>query len=139
MRLKEKYIISDKFGNMYEGILTLDGPCFLSDIRKAKLYKTEKSALHDLNKLNKSYMEHDDVIHVYKLKVRCEKLEHNGVYEEVKEKSLEDRVKEAYTLANNALYFNDRSDYEYALWEILMALNPELNENEKLKYIDEEK
>ena len=139
MRLNEKYIISDKLGNMYQGFLTFDGPCFSADIRKAKLYKTEKSALYDLEYLNEHYMEHDEVLHIYKLQVRCEQLEEGGVYREVKEKELGDRIKEAYAIANNALYFNDSSDYKGALLEVLKALNPEFNENKQFKYIEEDK
>lgn len=42
-------------------------------------------------------------------------------------------------IANNALYFDDSSDYGSALWEILQILNPELfknNEEPELKYIE---
>ena len=41
-------------------------------------------------------------------------------------------------VANNALYFNDNSDYEKALWEILAAAKPELFaecEMPRLKFI----
>lgn len=41
-------------------------------------------------------------------------------------------------VANNALYFNDSSDYEKALWEILAAAKPGLFvecEMPKLKFI----
>lgn len=139
MRLNEKYIISDKLGNMYQGFLTFDGPCFSADIRKAKLYKTEKSALYDLEYLNEHYMEHDEVLHIYKLQVRYEQLEEDGVYREVKEKKLEDRIKEAYSIANNAIYFNDSSDYKGALLDVLKTLNPEFDENKQFKYIEEDK
>ncbi len=47
------------------------------------------------------------------------------------------REKEAYRIANNALYFADNSDYCSALWEVLYALNPELEEYPDLEYIEE--
>lgn len=34
----------------------------------------------------------------------------------------------AFIIANNALYFNDNSDYETALWKICCILNPSLDE-----------
>lgn len=42
----------------------------------------------------------------------------------------EDAVHRAFKIANNAIYFNDNSDYETALWDICNTLNPELNEDE---------
>lgn len=47
-------------------------------------------------------------------------------------------VKKAFAIANNAIYFDDSSDYFGALWDICKALNPEL-EDEKIgkMYIDE--
>jgi hypothetical protein len=39
-----------------------------------------------------------------------------------------DNVKKAFAISNNAIYFNDRSDYLGALYDICKALNPELNE-----------
>jgi len=49
-----------------------------------------------------------------------------------------DREKEVYRIANNALYFDDNSDYKTALWEVLAALNPDLDYEKKLKYIEQE-
>lgn len=49
---------------------------------------------------------------------------------------MNDREKEVYKIANNALYFNDNSDYETALYEILKVLNPELEDYPILKYIE---
>jgi|WetSurMetagenome_2_1015567.scaffolds.fasta_scaffold206702_2 hypothetical protein len=42
--------------------------------------------------------------------------------------------------ANNALYFNDNSDYPTTLWEILEVINPDIfanNPEPKLEYLDE--
>jgi hypothetical protein len=35
----------------------------------------------------------------------------------------------AFAIANNAIYFNDRSDYLKALYDVCNALNPKLNES----------
>jgi len=45
--------------------------------------------------------------------------------------------KKVYAIANNALYFDDSSDYGPALWEILYALNPDLEEYPTLEYVEE--
>lgn len=42
---------------------------------------------------------------------------------------MEDRIKKAYAIANNAIYFEDNSDYETALYEVCMALLPEIEPN----------
>lgn len=48
-------------------------------------------------------------------------------------------TKKAFAIANNVIYFNDRSDYLSALYDICKALNPELDENLiGSKYIEEE-
>ncbi len=52
--------------------------------------------------------------------------------------NMTDREKEAYRLANNALYFDDSSDYKTALWEVLAALNPDLDYEKELEYIEQE-
>ncbi|ACQ52604.1 hypothetical protein EXN65_21035 [Clostridium botulinum] len=36
----------------------------------------------------------------------------------------EERMEKAFAIANNAIYFNDRSDYLQALYETCKALNP---------------
>ena len=41
-----------------------------------------------------------------------------------------------YKTANNALYFNDSSDYKSALWEIMSIINPLIDDYEELEYID---
>lgn len=38
-----------------------------------------------------------------------------------------ENVKKAYAIANNAIYFNDNSDYLNALYEICMVLNPQVD------------
>lgn len=48
-----------------------------------------------------------------------------------------DRERQAYRIANNALYFDDSSDYKTALWEVLAALNPELDYEKELEYIEQ--
>lgn len=43
-------------------------------------------------------------------------------------------------IANNALYFDDNSDYEQALWEILQIVNPRAFDKESvptLEYISD--
>jgi len=48
-----------------------------------------------------------------------------------------ERGVEAYAIANNAIYFNDRSDYLSALYEICRMLKPrEPEENIGQEYID---
>lgn len=49
---------------------------------------------------------------------------------------MKEKLEEAYRIANNALYFDDNSDYQTALWEILMTINPDLDTEEKLEYIE---
>lgn len=50
------------------------------------------------------------------------------------------RMIKAFVIANNALYFNDKSDYQSALWEICETLNPLAFESDEdefvLKYVD---
>ena len=50
-----------------------------------------------------------------------------------------DNVKKAFAIANNAIYFNDSSDYLSALYQVCKALNPEM-EDELIgsKYIEED-
>lgn len=43
---------------------------------------------------------------------------------------MEDKLEKAFRIANNAIYFDDNSDYGTALWEICMILKPELGEDE---------
>lgn len=56
----------------------------------------------------------------------------------------EKMIHEAYAKANNYLYFNDSSDYEAGLWEVIRSLRPDLAEKwdngdcEPLEYIEEE-
>ena len=60
-------------------------------------------------------------------------------YEKEKEKN-----NNAYIKANNYLYFNDSTDYEVALWEVIRKLRPDLaekwdnGEDVDLEYIEEE-
>lgn len=52
-----------------------------------------------------------------------------------------DKIKEVKRIANNALYFDDNSDYGTALWEILQLVAPELfvDEHEPvLEYIEDD-
>lgn len=50
--------------------------------------------------------------------------------------NLTKKEKEVYKIANNVLYFNDNSDYQTALYEILKVLNPKLEDYPKLKFIE---
>jgi hypothetical protein len=43
---------------------------------------------------------------------------------------MDSKIKKAYAIANNAIYFDDNSDYETALYEVCMALCPEIDTNE---------
>lgn len=50
-----------------------------------------------------------------------------------------ENVKKAYAIANNAIYFNDNSDYLSALHEICTVLNPQVNlEQIGNSFIDDE-
>jgi hypothetical protein len=49
---------------------------------------------------------------------------------------MDDTLKEVYAIANNAIYFDDNSDYASALWEICNKIKPEENENIGQKYIE---
>lgn len=61
------------------------------------------------------------------------------LYRQEKEKN-----NNAYIKANNYLYFNDSTDYEVALWEVIRKLRPDLaekwdnGEDVDLEYIEEE-
>ncbi|MGU8989341.1 hypothetical protein ACV3V0_16750 [Clostridium perfringens] len=47
-------------------------------------------------------------------------------------------VDEAFKIANNAIYFNDSSDYLSALYQICKKLNPAISEyNIGLEYLEE--
>lgn len=49
--------------------------------------------------------------------------------------NLSEREKKVYRIANNVLYFDDSSDYQTALWEILNCLNPGIDPYEELEHI----
>ena len=49
---------------------------------------------------------------------------------------VKEKLDEVYKIANNALYFGDNSDYQTALWEVLVTINPDLDTYEELKYIE---
>lgn len=50
-----------------------------------------------------------------------------------------ENVKKAFAIANNAIYFNDNSDYLSALYQVCTMLNPQIDEEEIGNiYIDEE-
>ena len=49
----------------------------------------------------------------------------------------QDKLDEVYKIANNVLYFDDNSDYQSALWEILEVINPEIDADAKLEYIED--
>ena len=51
-------------------------------------------------------------------------------------KEKEEKLKKAYIEANNILYFDDSSDYCYALWKILRIINPDLEDYPNLEYIE---
>lgn len=43
-------------------------------------------------------------------------------------KTVNGRIEKAFAIANNTIYFNDRSDYLSALYEVCKALNPNLED-----------
>ena len=45
------------------------------------------------------------------------------------------KLEQAYAIANNAIYFDDNSDYETALYEVCMVLYPERVDEIGSKYI----
>ncbi|CEH34739.1 hypothetical protein [Romboutsia lituseburensis] len=50
-----------------------------------------------------------------------------------------DNVKQAFAVANNAIYFADRSDYKSALYEVCKTLNPKIDDELiGSKYIEED-
>lgn len=52
--------------------------------------------------------------------------------------TVSERCDKAFAIANNAIYFNDRSDYLSALWDVCMMLNPQISEDEVgKKYLEE--
>jgi hypothetical protein len=48
----------------------------------------------------------------------------------------ESKIKEAIKISNNVLYFDDSSDYQTALWEILTLLTEKNYDDINLEYID---
>ena len=52
--------------------------------------------------------------------------------------AIKTNITEAFRIANNALYFDDNSDYQTALYDICTILNPEIDEALiGTKYIEE--
>lgn len=50
-----------------------------------------------------------------------------------------DGARKAFKIANNAIYFDDNSDYRSALWEICKVLSPKIDEEEiGSKYYEED-
>lgn len=57
---------------------------------------------------------------------------------EVDRLTLSERCDKAFAIANNAIYFNDRSDYLSALWDVCKILKSPLSEDEiGKKYLEE--
>lgn len=57
---------------------------------------------------------------------------------EVDRLTLSERCDKAFAIANNAIYFNDRSDYLSALWDVCKMLKSPLSEDEiGKKYLEE--
>lgn len=57
---------------------------------------------------------------------------------EVDRLTTHERCERAFAIANNAIYFNDRSGYLSALWEVCSMLNPKFCVDEiGKKYIEE--
>lgn len=50
---------------------------------------------------------------------------------------MEDLLKHIKQIANNALYFNDSSDYESALWNILELCGEEAENHDELRFIED--
>jgi len=46
---------------------------------------------------------------------------------EVERLTLSEKNDKAFAIANNAIYFNDRSDYLSALYEVCKTLRPAIN------------
>lgn len=52
--------------------------------------------------------------------------------------TVQERKEKAFAIANNAIYFNDRSGYSSALWEVCSMLKPKFCVDEiGKKYIEE--
>lgn len=49
---------------------------------------------------------------------------------------MDKKIEIAYAIANNAIYFDDNSDYLTALIEVCMTLKPDEAENIGTEYID---
>lgn len=65
--------------------------------------------------------------------------EKEEVYRYLNMDEMTKKIIEAFMIANNALYFNNSSDYASALWEICSLLNPGVYKDEeadKLLFID---
>lgn len=126
-----KVILSKEYKSL---ILTCDEQCYkYSGFELGDIFIITKSVEHGfiLEKGYDKFFFSDDFMQEYfdiknNLNVKVDVLNPNN-------------VKKAFAIANNAIYFNDRSDYLGALYDICKGLNPEINE--KLigsKYIEEE-
>jgi hypothetical protein len=51
---------------------------------------------------------------------------------------LEEQIRKAKAIANNALYFNDNSDYQTALYQVCEALGMDPEEEAGKDYIEED-
>ena len=55
----------------------------------------------------------------------------------IKSDNIDDKAK-AFAIANNSIYFDDRSDYKTALYEVCKILKPDISDDEiGSKFIDE--
>lgn len=96
-----------------------------SIITVLNLIENQQKELNNLKKIEQSHQEENGKLRVFLTKQ-------------------DKMIHEAYAKANNYLYFNDSSDYEAGLWEVIRSLRPDLAEKwdngdcEPLKYIEEE-
>lgn len=52
---------------------------------------------------------------------------------------MKNKIERAYAVANNAIYFDDNSDYRTALYEVCKILNPDTGDDLiGSRYIEEE-
>lgn len=133
---RKHYVISDKLGNMYTGKITkneLEYPQFDSRFNKAKIYLTKEEAIKECEYLIEDFFEIDDCIKVYQMKQTLIDIE-NPISSNTYVSG--EKISNVYKIANNVLYFDDSSDFRTALYEILKELNPDLDVEEKLNYIE---
>lgn len=129
-----------KFKLYDEVVLTKDFEQMISFNDKSYIYKLDKYRLFQITEVNDNLykLESNSDIYIFDDNLMQEYFEIRHSINNYSEHELNKDCMKAFSIANNAIYFNDKHDYLSALYEICKTLNPKLNE-ELIgnKYIEE--